>query len=337
MHNIFQSAILKLTFFYLVIVMAISLLFSGVVYRIATDEVAIGLRNQTVRIYQEYPVFDNNPFFERQSDIRNSAHHLLTNLIYLNLLVLATAGLASYWLAKRTLDPIEQANEQQKQFVADASHELRTPLTALKMESEVALMDEHASATELRAALSSNLEEAGKLETLLNNLLRLSRLEDEAIEQTFAIVAADDVISQAIDRVKRPATEKGITLGYAERNNAKLFGDRESLVQLLVILLDNAVKYSHPNGSVAITASTHAGQSTISVKDHGTGIDPAALEHVFDRFYRADRARTSNGYGLGLAIAKRLTDLHHGTITLKSTVGKGATALVTLPNKPVVR
>lgn len=333
MNNLFHSAILKLTLSYLVIVMAISLIFSGVVYHVATDEVARGLRNQTARIYQQYPVFSNNPFFVKGNDISTSSSHILRNLIYLNLVVLAGAGITSYWLAKRTLQPIQEANEQQKQFVADASHELRTPVTALKMESEVALMDKGADAQSLRAALASNLEEASKLETLLNNLLRLSRLESDELEQTFTNVPASSVLNTAIENTKRASEAKKINIKVEAPEGIELFGQEDSLVQLLVILLDNAIKYSPASSTITVTAARRTGEAVISVKDHGVGIEPAALEHVFDRFYRAEKSRTTNGYGLGLAIAKHIADIHHGTITIKSTVKKGTTAIVTLPDQ----
>src|ERR1700677_3510765 len=183
--DMFRSATVKLTAWYLCLAMAISLLFSVVVYNIGTNEIAHSIQTQSARIYNQFPVFDSNPILHPSSDIDDSDHDLLLRLIFLNLIVLALAGIASYLLAIRTLQPIEEAHEQQKRFTSDVSHELRTPLTALKMESEVTLMNKALSKDELRQTLSSNLEEVTKLEGLINNLLRLSRLEVEELQQNF--------------------------------------------------------------------------------------------------------------------------------------------------------
>ncbi len=334
MHDMYRSATLKLTAWYLLIAMLISLTFSVVVYRVANAELEWGLHNQTARIYREYPVFSDNPFFVRQNDLDAGSRRIFLNLAYFNLVVLIGAGFASYWLARKTLRPIEISNEQQKRFVADASHELRTPVTALKMETEVALLDEHASKEELQAALQSNLEEANKLDTLLGSLLRLSRLESADIQQTFTRLSIARLIQAAIDQTKQLADAKHIIIEQ-QIVDMKVSGDQASLIQLVVILLDNAIKYSPTGSTITVSSTRQTGTAHITVRDHGIGIEAAALEHVFDRFYRADKARTGNsGYGLGLAIAKHIADLHDGTITLKSTPGKGTSASLLLPSMP---
>ena len=332
MNNIYRLATIKLTFWYLALAMLISVVFSGVVYHVANDELERGLRSQTARIYQTYPVFTNDPFFVRDNDAALGSRHILNNLIIANIAVLVGAGAASYWLAKRTLQPIAEANERQKRFVADASHELRTPVTALKMSTEVALMDESASKATLRTALASNLEEADKLESLLASLLKLSKLDSDELANSFTELALSELITEAIDHTKQLAKQKNTSIKNNSSASVAVPGDKSSLVQLFVILLDNAIKYSPANAIVEVCSSTDGTEAVITVADHGIGIERESLEHVFDRFYRADKARTSNnGYGLGLAIAKHIADMHHGSITLTSTPGKGTTATVKLP------
>jgi len=332
MNNMYRTATLKLTLWYLAIAMAISLIFSAVVYHVAQDELASRLRNQTARIYQTYPVFSGDPFFVRDNDVSVGSQHILTNLFYANVAVLIGAGIGSYWLARRTLQPIAAANERQKQFVADASHELRTPVTALKMETEVALMDTGANKEALRGALTSNLEEAGKLESLLNSLLHLSKLDSDNLAALFTRLDLADVIVQAMQQTRQQADAKHMIVRNGTEHPLMVSGDASSLTQLLVILLDNAIKYSHAKSTITITSKSTDHAVTITVADQGIGIEPDALEHVFDRFYRADKARTSNnGFGLGLAIAKHIADMHHGTITIKSTSGKGTKASFSLP------
>lgn len=333
MNSMFRSATFKLTMWYLALVMAISLVFSGVIYRVATDELARGLRNETQRIYLQFPVFDHDPLLRTGPDYDKGAHRIFLRLVGINLLVLVSAGFASYWLARRTLEPIEEAHEQQKRFTADVSHELRTPLTALKMESEVALLNPKTSRDELRATLSSNLEEVTKLEALINNLLRLSRLEAGELQQSFTVLENETLAGTALEQVQPLAIERHITLENKVKTGA-VHGDQDSLVQLLVILLDNAIKYSPPHSTVTLSATRRGDQANLCITDKGVGIEPAQLEHVFDRFYRADSSRTKadgEGFGLGLSIAKMIADLHHGTIEISSRVGKGTSATISLP------
>jgi signal transduction histidine kinase len=339
MNNVYRSATVKLTAWYLALAMIISVIFSAVVYHVATSQIATSLSDQTRRIYEQFPVFYGNPFFVRDNDASNGSHHILIELIYFNLLVLLIAGLASYWLARRTLQPIEASNDSQKRFVADASHELRTPVTSLKMSAEVALLDNSLSKDELRDAIKSNLEDADRLENLLNSLLRLSQLESDELRQRFTDLTVQPVVLEAIQQISQQAEAKHISV-VNEAKNDSITGDANSLVQLMVILLDNAIKYSPEKSTITITTKRHPQTTVITVSDQGMGIEPQALRHVFDRFYRADKARGgNNGFGLGLSIAQHIASLHGGSITLTSTVGKGTKVDVSLPSKtpPVAR
>lgn len=319
---------------YLAIVMAISLVFSVVLYDVATGELDRGLHNESQRISSQFPVFQDDPLLRPGADYNSGAHRILQRLAGFNIIVLASAGWASYWLARRTLRPIEEAHEQQKRFTADVSHELRTPLTALKMEAEVALMNDKNGKKELRETLASNLEEANKLETLINNLLRLTRLEAGELEQQFQPASSQTIAHAALEQVRKSAASHKVAL-EEDVKTGKSLGDEASLVQLLVILLDNAIKYSPPGSSVQLSSRATPDQLLFEVRDQGPGIEKAALEHVFDRFYRGNntsRNKTeTDGFGLGLSIAKMIADLHSGTITISSRVGHGTTAIVNLP------
>jgi len=329
----FRSATFKLTLWYLAIVMTISLVFSVVVYHFATSELSVGLSHQTQRIFDEFPVFHGNSFLKPGADVAAGSHHILWRLVYFNFLVLVLAGIASYFLARQTLEPIEAAHERQKRFTADVSHELRTPLTSLKMGSEVALMDKQANKEELRAALESNLEDAAKMNLLINNLLRLTRLDADEVQATVTGLGTKALTEAATAQVQKIADLKHITIKN-EAADRVVQGDQDSLTQLLVILLDNAIKYSPEKAVVQLKTTAHDGQVQISVHDAGQGIAPDKLPYVFDRFYRADKSRTkttTDGFGLGLSIAKLITDRHRGTITLTSRLGHGTTATVSLP------
>jgi signal transduction histidine kinase len=249
----------------------------------------------------------------------------------INLGIFVGASGASYFLAKRTLRPIENALEEQRRFTADASHELRTPLAAMKTEIEVGLPT--ADPQEHPRVLRRNLEEIEKLDRLSTGLLTLARHESSAGNLTVAPVEFATVTAEAARRVAAKAKIKNITFKN-EHVAGPVKGDYGSLVDLLVIILDNAIKYSPAKSEIGVHGQWTRSQLTLSVTDHGIGIAPADLPHVFRRFYRTDTARTktgSNGFGLGLAIAKQIVERHHGSISISSTVNHGTTVTLVIP------
>jgi signal transduction histidine kinase len=330
----FTSATVKLTLSYLAIIMVLCAMFSTALYGFATNELQHNMTRQAERLNIIYPELNFNPALQPDTAYKKSSHRILLNLIYLNLAVLLAAGLASYGLARWTLQPIEAAHEQQKRFTADVSHELRTPLTALKMTTEVILLDTSASKAALKQALVSNLEDANKLDILITNLLRLTRLEASELQQNFTAVPVQEIIDQAMAGLNDFAKQKHITMAHESDERLMIMGDRTSLIQLLTILLDNALKYSPENSTISLTAAAQDNIVLLTVADNGPGIAATDLPHVFDRFYRADTARTTseaNGFGLGLSIARMICELHQGDIQLVSKGGKGTTAELRLP------
>lgn len=331
----FRSATFKLTLSYVAIIALISIGFSVGIYQVASRDLQSGLRRQTERITNHFPIFMDSPYLRSQgTDLRESREHLIGRLVALNVLVLVGAGFASYALARRTLGPIEAAHERQKRFTADVSHELRTPLTALKMESEVALLDPKASKTELRDIIASNVEEAEKLTSLVANLLRLSQLDDADKHSQFNRVVLYDSVQAAIEQLQTIAASRNVTIDAQLDKKILVRGDHTTLIQLFVILIDNAVKYSPAQSHITVTLRSSERLAHVTIADQGVGISKHDLEHVFDRFYRANQARTtteSGGFGLGLSIAKLIADSHGATISLTSRPGKGTTATVHIP------
>ncbi|MEO8105183.1 MAG: HAMP domain-containing sensor histidine kinase [Candidatus Saccharibacteria bacterium] len=333
MGSMFRSATLKLTAWYLAMVMTISIIFSLALYHVATDELARGIHRESERISRQFPVFQDNPILRSTTDYSRSQHALVLELLLLNLGVLVLAGLAGFFLARRTLEPIEQAHHRQARFTADVSHELRTPLTALRMESEVALLDDKSTPQDLRATLTSNIEEVGKMEILINNLLRLTKLDAGQLEQSFSDLQSKPIVDSAIEQVGQLAQHQSITIENKSEDLA-LFGDPISLTQAIVVLLDNAIKYSPAGSTVSVTSRIEGANTLLSVNDTGKGIDKQALEHIFDRFYRVDASRnktTQDGYGLGLSIAHMIANVHHGSIAITSRAGHGTKATLSIP------
>jgi two-component system sensor histidine kinase CiaH len=332
----FRSATVKLTMSYLAIAMAISILFSIILYNATTSELHRGLNAEGTHLYSEFPVFQGDPRFNFATKpyYEDSSHRILLSLVGFNLIVLVGAGFTSYWLARRTLAPIEAAHEQQKRFTADVSHELRTPLTAIRSESEVALLSKNAAAKDLRSVIKSNIEETTKLEALINNLFRLTRLDAGELKQQFKLVHGRDTMSEAIEAVDKAASAKSIKINRENEAATEVKGDKESLVQLLTILLDNAIKYSPKGSQISLSSEKIDDRVIWRIKDEGHGISPKALPNVFDRFYREDNSRSKSqteGFGLGLSIAKMIADLHGANITLESQQDQGTVATVSLP------
>ncbi len=337
--NLFHSAILKLTLFYVLIAMTISVSFSIGLYNISSRELDRGLGRQA-RVLRDIPVsgFQNGVILPNFDDVRSqqmqeSSDRLRNNLIYFNLLVLLLSSVLSYLFARRMLHPIEEAMESQRRFTADASHELRTPLTAMKAEIEVNLRDKKLGLPDSKKLLQSNLEEIEKLESLSNSLLKLARYEDEATPE-FSEISLEDVIVEAYEKVESLATKKSIEFKN-KLEDISILGDKQSLIELFVILLDNAVKYSPEKSKIFITMKEDKKSVIVSIKDLGVGIRATELPHIFDRFYRCDSSRCkekADGYGLGLSIAKRIVDIHDGTIVVASKPGKGSEFTVKLVN-----
>jgi two-component system sensor histidine kinase CiaH len=328
----FHSAALRLTTWYLFIIMLISISFSTAIYHLSYGEVTSEAQRQSSFLRSQLTPYDFRDFnSSRQTQLDTEKSRLINRLAFFNLLVLLLGGLASYQLARRTLRPIEDSLEAQKRFTADASHELRTPLAAMQSEIEVALRDSGLTKKEATEILQSNLEEVGKLKDLSEGLLRLASTGNKlSLEK---VVDLKNIVEQAIDRWQKIADNKKIQLN-STLASISVHGDHQSLVDLVSILIDNAVKYS-PDGSVVnIKIHRQEKSAVVEIEDNGQGIKASDLPHVFDRFYRADNSRTKEikgGYGLGLAIAKKIADLHHGVIEVKSAPGKGSIFTILLP------
>lgn len=317
--HMFHSATLKLTAWYLGIIMIISIVFSFAIYQINFHEVTFRLENlqNSLLDVTGQPLTGSNAIRQAQSD--QAALQMVLSLIYINVVILVAGGICSYVLARRTLRPIEQAHEAQSRFTSDASHELRTPLTAMKAEIEVLLRDKKINPSEARELLESNLEEVDKLIQLSEMLLNLSRLDYDTLEKKRLNLAG--VLSEALKNFKQ--SEKRFEI--SSRKDLFIEGNKAAIQELMTILIDNALKYSDPDSPIKIRLFQRALTAGFEIINSGPTIDHKALPHLFERFYRADSSRTNstkNGYGLGLAIAKKITDVHAGEINVVSKQSK---------------
>lgn len=334
----FQSARFKLTTWYILIIMLISSLFSIAIYQGLTHEIERSLRAQRFRLEnhpgENFARSFSSPALDPQL-LQESRDRIKFTLLLINGGILIVSGGAAYFLAGRTLKPIEVMVREQSRFITDSSHELLTPLTALKSEIEVNMRDKNFNFNQAKKLLNSNLEEVNNLQSLSVNLLQLAQFEKSNGKFTKELISLKEVLLEATKRVAPLAKQKDIEIKTLN-SEVKFLGDFDQLVQLFVILLDNAIKYSPVKSTITINSKTLDHQVVINIQDEGVGIDEKDLPHIFDRFYRADKSRTKNtvpGYGLGLSIAKKIVDSHRGLISVKNTIGKGTTFTVQFPIK----
>lgn len=331
----FESARLKLTAWYLLIIMLVSLFFSIAFYNIATRELHRVILIQKLRqAYYDnlFPAPPPPPQASEDEQEEDSDTRLAITLVLIDVGILVLAGGAAYFLAGRTLRPIKVMVDEQNRFVTDASHELRTPLTALRAEMEASLLEDKITSQDARQLIQSNLEDIVQLQALSDNLLQLAQRKETTAFQLHNL-SLSKVAEEAIKKVNASAKKKHIVID-PHVDSVTVRGEQQSLVQLLVILLDNAVKYSHDHTLLTLSISKTEHSARIVVQDQGVGIADKDLLHIFDRFYRADKSRTrseTSGYGLGLSIAKMIVEMHRGTIQAKSELGKGTVFTIHIP------
>lgn len=268
----------------------------------------------------------------------SALHTLLLVLIIGGALGLLLSFAAAWFLSGRALVPIQHAFQQQQEFIADASHELRTPLTVLRSATDLLNTHREQPLEENGELFDDVRAEIVRMERLAQDLLTLARSDAGGIELMTAPVDVADVAADVVRRTTPLAQSHGIQLGLhaAEANEAVVDADPDRLQQVLLILLDNAIKHTPSGGRVDVQVRRHGQHAEVEVADTGSGIAPEHLPRIFDRFYRADkaRARAQGGTGLGLAIAKMLVDAHHGHLQITSQLGVGTHVTVSLPLVP---
>lgn len=244
------------------------------------------------------------------------------------LLLVAGGG---YVLVRQSTAPIGRSMDQMRRFMADAAHELRTPVTILRARAEVALAQDREPARDA-ATLQTIEREAARLGAIAGDLLTLARAdagERPIAREPFYL---DDAAAAAVDTVQALAGTKGVTLDVGTFEEAKIAGDPALVRQLLLIVLDNAIKFTPSGGRVRLDVATEDGRAAVVVTDTGIGIPASELPHVFERFYRGDPARReADGAGLGLAIARWITDVHGAHIDLRSPSGAGTRVAISFP------
>ncbi|MBK7127103.1 MAG: HAMP domain-containing histidine kinase [Dehalococcoidia bacterium] len=280
---------------------------------------------------------DDGTFLVTGRSLSSKQHQLetLTTVTILGGGVAILAALVSgWWLAGRTLGPIRAVLESQRRFVSDASHELRTPLAIARANTSLLLEDPEAtveSRLDQAEAVASELEHLG---VLVADLTTLARADEGRGNLLLAPMDLGALADEVVRDMSALADVRGTRL-ESTISPSSMQGDTVRLRQLLMILVDNALKYAAPGGIVRVRCQPQGGHVELEVSDDGAGISEADQKHIFDRFYRSDseRTRSKGGTGLGLAIGKWIVEAHGGRITVESAPGKGTTFRVRLASK----
>lgn len=260
---------------------------------------------------------------------------LLISLTIGGLVCLVLAYYASRFMADRAMAPIKKSWQRQQDFVADASHELRTPLTVVQVNLELVKGNPDETVASQSKWLEYSLFETERMSKLVGDLLFLARADSQ--QQTLEIkqFSLDTAMSGVIDSFRTLAETSGILLEASLDSEVTYWGDEFRIKQLLVILLDNALKYTPSGGQVTIGLENSDSSAEITVSDNGEGIESEHLSKIFERFYRVDKARShqKEGTGLGLAIADWIIKSHQGQVEVSSSPGKGTSFVIRLPHQ----
>jgi signal transduction histidine kinase len=333
---VFKEAKVKLTIFYSILFLVLFWVFSFGLYFWISNSFGENYISQ-VQEQKQVGQFEGEFDDKNEEMLLNIAGEVAITKLR-NMLLILNGGFliiipAIAWvLTRRTLTPVQQIHEQQKQFVSDVSHELRTPLSIMSGEIEIALRKSRKT-NEYVQVLTSSKQELGHLISLVENLLFLARQDQKAIILLSEKVDLTDILNNVISTLKEKIIKKKIALKfYPADESITIAGQASMLRQLFFNIIDNAIIYTPENGKIDIALSTNTNHAIIKVKDTGIGITPQEQKKVFERFYRVDSSRSQiKGYGLGLAICQSIATLHKGHIDITSKPEKGTTVSIYLP------
>ena len=229
------------------------------------------------------------------------------------------------------IERLKTSEQKRSNFVSDASHELKTPLASIKLLSDSILQNEMDLET-VREFVGDIGNEADRLNRMSEKLLSLSRIETQA-DSDCEIVYIAPTIDKVVRMLSAIAKKNGISIFQDTKDDCPILILEDDLYQIIFNLIENGIKYNTPNGSLTVSVSRSDENAVLTVSDTGYGIPEESLSHIFERFYRVDKARSrkSGGSGLGLSIVRNMVERNHGTITVKSAVNEGTTFTVTFP------
>jgi signal transduction histidine kinase len=266
---------------------------------------------------------------QERADIR----FLDTGLLIGTLLAIVGSGVGGRALVHRAVGPVAQSFQTLREFTADASHELRGPLTAIAASADAALRDTGRDPIRDRARFEAIADGVKRMSHITSDLLLLAGA-DRSLERELFVVDLATIVKKLAERYRAQFAEAGVELDVATEQTAVVYGNPDQIERILANLIENALRYTPRGGRVSVQAEYSRSEILIAVRDTGIGIAPEHLERIFDRFWRAEQARSQGGTGLGLAIARALARRHGGDVTVESQPGTGSEFVASFPVRP---
>lgn len=263
---------------------------------------------------------------------KQTLNNIVDVLIWGTIVLLAVALGASYILAKRVTKPIIENYKKQTEFVQNASHELRTPITIIQAQQELLLKEPNSKILDKSESINQTLKETKRITKLLKELMDLARVDSNNIKIEKSELNINELIKEIIQPYEEYAKLQNKKIKLELNNVKKIRADRNKISELIVIILDNAIKYTNSEDEIIIKTLKKDGKINLEISDTGIGISKEAMPHVFERFYRGDESHSKKieGSGLGLSIAKTIVNMHNGTIKIVPNNPKGTKVIVKL-------
>ena len=289
----------------------------GVGYRVYTKYFETGNTQKVIQVYED--ISAENYFWS----------FLKTVLWLMGVVGIFALLTISYVFTGKALKPVKESWQKQKEFIADASHELRTPLTVIQTNLDVMMSDEDGTIEENEIWLDNAYSETRVMANLIDQLLTLAKVDSNEAKLDLMEISLSEVVENVSDNMQIMAKNKNLNMVTDIKEDVIIRGDYDKIRRLVVILIDNAIKYTE-EGNITIKVYTEKKQKILSVQDTGIGISDEDKKRIFDRFFRSDKARNRKfgGTGLGLSIAKWIVESHKASIDVEGKIGVGSTFIV---------
>ena len=284
-------------------------------------------------------IFGTKIAFIETSQYDTVLFQLVKSLVGIGLISLIGLLFISIYLTNKSIIPIKEAFEKQKQFIADASHELKTPLAIIKTNTSLVLSHPEDTIKNQTKWINYINSQADRMSELISEMLSLAKMDDAENKLTLVPINMSKIIESMILMFDAVIYENNINLETNISKDLHINGDKESLKKLFSIIMDNAIKYTDKNGSITVSLFSDKNKVKMIIRNTGEGIAPEDLERVFERFYRVDKSRNreTGGYGLGLSIASSIVKDHKGKIYARSKVGSFTSFIVEIPQQTVIK
>ena len=284
-------------------------------------------------------IFGTKIAFIETSQYDTVLFQLVKSLVGIGLVSLIGLLFISIYLTNKSIIPIKEAFEKQKQFIADASHELKTPLAIIKTNTSLVLSHPEDTIKNQTKWINYINSQADRMSELISEMLSLAKMDDAENKLTLVPINMSKIVESMILMFDAVIYENNINLETNISKDLHINGDKESLKKLFSIIMDNAIKYTDKNGSITVSLFSDKNKVKMIIRNTGEGIAPEDLERVFERFYRVDKSRDreTGGYGLGLSIASSIVKEHKGKIYARSKVGSFTSFIVEIPQQTVIK